>query len=147
MALSTWAWGEFQVNNFQEEFQEGCIEIAPDAGVPTRKVRFTDIQDLIQGTFTLNKTEYIAFLAWFKTTIKCGTIPFLYYDSRVEQARTVRIVGKPAITSNSNMYNITVQFAFDSNIVYMDRYLLVNATQKLLVNSEQPFIVTKKLRV
>ena len=147
MALSTWAWGEFQVNNFQEEFQEGCIEVAPDAGVPQRTVRFTDIQNLVQGTFTLNKTEYLAFLTWFKTTIKCGTIPFLYYDSRMEQARTARFMGKPAIRSNSNMFNVTVQFAFDSNIVYMDRYLLVNATQKLLVNSELPLIIAKKLRV
>jgi len=146
MALSTWAWGEFQIKNFQEEFQEGCIEITPDKGVPTRKVRFTDIQDLVQGTFALTRSEYLAFLTWFKTTIKCGTIPFLYYDSRIEQTRTVRIIGKPSITTLSNMFNIAVQFAFDSNIVYMDRYLIAN-NKYLLVNPDKPLIIGKKLRV
>lgn len=147
MALSTWAWGEFLVTNFQEEYQEGCMEISPDAGSPLKKLKFTDVQDIVQGTFTLTKAEYLAFLTWYKTTIRFGTIPFLYLDGRINQLRVVRIIGKPQITTNSNMFNVAVQFAFDSTIVYVDRYLQVNGNKNLLVNPDQPVIVGKKLRL
>lgn len=152
MTLSTWQWGEFLINGMQEEFQEGCVEITADLGTPSKVLKFTDIQDLIKGSFALTKTQYIAFLDWFRNTIKLGTIPFLYYDSRFNINRVVRIIGNPGITSNSNMFNISLQFAFDSNIIYKDRYLVANANYITVKSTESGaedaiIVVYKKMRI
>ena len=53
--MKEWKWGQIKLSGFQNEFQEGHIEITPDAGIPFRRQRFTDIQDIVQGSFTLDK--------------------------------------------------------------------------------------------
>ena len=82
--MKEWKWGQIKLSGFQNEFQEGHIEITPDAGIPFRRQRFTDIQDIVQGSFTLDKLSYIDFMSWYKSDILQGALPFKYYDARID---------------------------------------------------------------
>ena len=106
--METWKWGQIKLDGFRNEYQEGYIEVTPDAGIPFRRERFSDIQDIIQGNFTLDKTQYIDFMSWYKLNIRQGAIPFTYYDCRIGQNRVARIVGKPTFTSNSKYYDVFI---------------------------------------
>jgi hypothetical protein len=78
--MENWKWGQIKLDGFQNEFQEGYIEVTPDAGPPFRRERFSDIQDILKGTFTLLKIKYIDFMSWYKSDIKQGALPFKYFD-------------------------------------------------------------------
>lgn len=110
-----WQWGNINVSNYQNEFQEGFIENTPDAGIPFKRLKFTDIQEIVQATFTVSESDYTNFLSWYKFNIKQGELSFQFYDSRYEKYRTTKIVGKPTYTPNSNMFNITVKLTFKND--------------------------------
>lgn len=132
--MEKWTWGQIKLSGFQNEYQEGFIEVTPDAGIPFRRERFSDIQDIIQGNFTLSKTQYIDFMSWYKRDIRQGVIPFRYYDCRIDRERTARIVGKPQFTSNSKYYDVSITLTFDSEVFILDRVLAANYMQSLVAN-------------
>lgn len=132
--MEKWKWGQIKLDGFQNEFQEGYIEVTPDAGIPFRRERFSDIQDIIQGSFTLDKTQYIDFMSWYKFDIRQGAIPFEYYDCRIGQNRVTRIVGKPTFTSNSKYYDVSITLTFDSGVFMLDRVLAANYDLPLVAN-------------
>lgn len=142
-----WTWGQILNNGFQNEYQDGTLEITPDAGVPYKRLRFSDTMDIIQGVFTLNKQQYIDFMSWYKFNIKQGTIPFQYYDCRYDIYRIARIVGKPTYSTNSNYYNMQVTITFDSNIIYQERTLVANPDLVLVANPDKVLVANKKLRI
>ena len=132
--MEKWKWGQIKLDGFRNEFQEGYIEVTPDAGIPFRRERFSDIQDIIQGSFTLTKLQYIDFMSWYKFNIRQGAIPFKYYDCRIGQERTARIVGKPTWSSNSKYYEMSISLTFDSEVFYFDRVLAANYEIPLVAN-------------
>ena len=132
--MEKWIWGQIRLDGFQNEYQEGYIEVTPDAGIPFRRERFSDIQDIIKGTFTLTKLQYIDFMSWYKFNIRQGAIPFKYYDCRIERERTARIVGKPTYSSNSKYYDVAITLTFDSEVFYLDRVLAANPDIPLVAN-------------
>ena len=132
--MEKWTWGQIKLDGFRNEFQEGYIEVTPDAGIPFRRERFSDIQDIIQGNFTLDKTQYIDFMSWYKFNIRQGAIPFKYYDCRIGQNRVTRIVGKPTFTSNSKYYDVSITLTFDSGVFMLDRVLAANSAIPLIAN-------------
>lgn len=134
--MEKWKWGQIRLDGFQNEFQEGYIEVTPDAGIPFRRERFSDIQDIIQGKFTLTRLQYIDFMSWYKFNIRQGAIPFKYYDCRIGQERTTRIVGKPTWSSNSRYYDMTITLTFDSEVFYLDRVLSANPNLPLIANDK-----------
>lgn len=134
--MEKWKWGQIRLDGFQNEFQEGYIEVTPDAGIPFRRERFSDIQDIIQGKFTLEKVQYIDFMSWYKFNIRQGAIPFKYYDCRIEKERTARIVGKPTWSSNSKYYDMTITLTFDSEVFLLDRVLSANPNLPLVANDK-----------
>ena len=134
--MEKWKWGKIRLDGFQNEFQEGYIEVTPDAGIPFRRERFSDIQDIIQGKFTLEKVQYIDFMSWYKFNIRQGAIPFKYYDCRIGQERTTRIVGKPTWSSNSKYYDMSITLTFDSEVFYLDRVLSANPNLPLVANNK-----------
>lgn len=134
--MEKWKWGQIRLDGFQNEFQEGYIEVTPDAGIPFRRERFSDIQDIIQGKFTLEKVQYIDFMSWYKFNIRQGAIPFKYYDCRIGQERTTRIVGKPTWSSNSKYYDMTITLTFDSEVFLLDRVLSANPNLPLVANDK-----------
>lgn len=134
--MEKWKWGQIRLDGFQNEFQEGYIEVTPDAGIPFRRERFSDIQDIVQGKFTLEKVQYIDFMSWYKFNIRQGAIPFKYYDCRIEKERTARIVGKPTWSSNSKYYDMSITLTFDSEIFYLDRVLSANPNLPLVANDK-----------
>lgn len=144
--IEYWQWGNILVNNYQGEFQQGFIEVTPDAGIPYRRQCFSDIQDIFQGTFALTRVELLEFKNWYKYIIKQGSIPFQYYDCQLNVYRTCRILEKPTWTSNSSMFSVSIKFTFDSGIFYQDRSLVANDTY-LLVNGDKALVVSKKLRL
>lgn len=133
--MEKWTWGQIKLDGFRNEFQEGYIEVTPDAGIPFRRERFSDIQDIIQGNFTLDKTQYVDFMSWYKFNIRQGALPFTYYDCRIGKNRTARIVGKPTFSSNSKYYDISVTITFDSEIFYLDRVLAANELLPIFANN------------
>ena len=132
--MEKWTWGQIKLDGFRNEFQEGYIEVTPDAGIPFRRERFSDIQDIIQGNFTLDKTQYIDFMSWYKFNIRQGAIPFKYFDCRIGQNRVTRIVGKPTFTSNSKYYDVSITLTFDSGVFMLDRVLAANSAIPLIAN-------------
>lgn len=134
--MEKWKWGQIRLDGFQNEFQEGYIEVTPDAGIPFRRERFSDIQDIVQGKFTLEKVQYIDFMSWYKFNIRQGAIPFKYYDCRVGQERTTRIVGKPTWSSNSKYYDMSITLTFDSEVFLLDRVLSANPNLPLVANDK-----------
>ncbi len=134
--MEKWKWGQIRLDGFQNEFQEGYIEVTPDAGIPFRRERFSDIQDIIQGKFTLEKVQYIDFMSWYKFNIRQGAIPFKYFDCRIGQERTTRIVGKPTWSSNSKYYDMTITLTFDSEVFLLDRVLSANPNLPLVANDK-----------
>lgn len=134
--MEKWKWGQIRLDGFQNEFQEGYIEVTPDAGIPFRRERFSDIQDIVQGKFTLEKVQYIDFMSWYKFNIRQGAIPFKYYDCRIGQERTTRIVGKPTWSSNSKYYDMTITLTFDSEVFLLDRVLSANPNLPLVANDK-----------
>ena len=134
--MEKWKWGQIRLDGFQNEFQEGYIEVTPDAGIPFRRERFSDIQDIVQGKFTLEKVQYIDFMSWYKFNIRQGAIPFKYYDCRIGQERTARIVGKPTWSSNSKYYDMSITLTFDSEVFLLDRVLSANPNLPLVANDK-----------
>lgn len=134
--MEKWKWGQIRLDGFQNEFQEGYIEVTPDAGIPFRRERFSDIQDIIQGKFTLEKVQYIDFMSWYKFNIRQGAIPFKYYDCRIGQERTTRIVGKPTWSSNSKYYDMSITLTFDSEVFLLARVLSANPNLPLVANDK-----------
>lgn len=134
--MDTWKWGQIRLDGFQNEFQEGYIEVTPDAGIPFRRERFSDIQDIIQGKFTLSRLKYIDFMSWYKADIRQGALPFKYFDCRIGKERIARIAGKPTFSSNSRYYDISVTLVFDSEVFYLDRVLAANYDLPLVANGK-----------
>lgn len=134
--MEKWKWGQIRLDGFQNEFQEGYIEVTPDAGIPFRRERFSDIQDIVQGKFTLEKVQYIDFMSWYKFNIRQGAIPFKYYDCRIGQERITRIVGKPTWSSNSKYYDMSITLTFDSEVFLLDRVLSANPNLPLVANDK-----------
>jgi len=146
--MERWNWGSILSNGFQNQFQNGTQEVSTDAGKPFRRMKWTDIGDIMQGSFILEKSEYTDFMGWYNFNLRQGTQPFTYYDCRFEVDRTARFVDQvPTYVTNSNKFNMTCKIMFDSSIINQSRALLVNGGLGLLVNAGKQLIVNKKLRV
>jgi hypothetical protein len=120
---AVWRWGEPLNEGFSNEPQEGYIETQPDAGLPFRRERFTDISDIIQASFILTRSEKNSFESWYRREIKQGAISFDYYDCRIEETRTARIVGKPSFSSNSTYYTLSIILNLDPFIRTVEKVL------------------------
>ena len=135
--MEKWKWGQIRLDGFRNEFQEGYIEVTPDAGIPFRRERFSDIQDIIQGKFTLTKSQYLDFMSWYKHDIRQGSLPFIYHDCRIDYDRVTRIVGKPTWSSNSKCFDMSITLTFDSGKFQYDRVLAANILLPLTANSDK----------
>lgn len=143
-----WKWGNPLLSGYTNKPQKGYIEIEPDAGLPFRRLVFSDIQDLVTASFSLTRTEYIYFMSWYKTELRQGSLPFLMYDCRYGIKRTARIVGDvPQYQSNSNRQNLSLTIAFESSIIYEEKYLTASANNTLLVNENDALLVNYGLRI
>lgn len=135
--MERWIFGSLLNNSFSNEYQEGYIEVTPDAGIPFRRERFSDIQDIVSGNLSLINQDYIDFMSWYKYNIKQGTIPFLYYDCRVEEDRVARLtLNKPQFNRQSNRWNVLVTLTFDSGAFTFSRELLCNELKPLEANGK-----------
>ncbi len=134
--MEKWKWGKIRLDGFQNEFQEGYIEVTPDAGAPYRRERFSDIQDIVQGTFTLDKMQYIDFMSWYKRDLRQGTIPFTIFDCRIDKERVARILEKPSWAPNSRYWNTNIKLVFDSEVFWLDRVLAANIALPLVANGK-----------
>jgi hypothetical protein len=137
-----WKWGKPLVSNFSNKLQEGYIETQADAGIPFRRLRFSDSLDLITASFVLSREEYIAFISWYRYDIRQGAIPFLYYDCRIDAERVARIIGNPEYAPKSTKRTVTLTLALEPVTVYNDYILLVNDNDHLIVNDNDKLTVT-----
>lgn len=143
-----WTWGKPLIQGFSNQPQKGYSEIEPDAGVPFRRLNFTDIQDLATCNFVLNRTDYVRFMSWYKYELRQGTMPFKIWDCRYGIQRTARLVGDvPQYSTNSNYYNLSVVIAFESSVETFDWVLVVNENDPLIVNENDKLLVGFTLRL
>ena len=142
-----WAWGKIKNSGFQNEQQSGFVEVTPDAGIPFRRQRFSDVGDIIKGTITLNKTTYLQFMSWYKFNIKQGAISFTYYDCRIEQDRTARIIDKPIYSSNSTYFDVQITLYLEPVIIYQDVSLIADENTLLIADEDVILVATEKLRL
>lgn len=140
-----WLWGDLLAQSFRNEPQAGFIETSPDAGKDFRRQTFTDINDLVQGSVTLTKDQYIRFINWYSSTTKQGANPFSFYDCRVEEYRTARFVGKPIYSENSTFFNATFQLSLDPIVKYVDYYLTTEDGKYLLTEDSKRIVATQEL--
>lgn len=141
-----WKWGNPLNANFSNEFQSGFIETNPDAGVPFRRMRFSDILDVIDATFDLTRSEYLQLMNWYKYDTRQGSLPFEYYDCRIEYNRVARIIGKPQFSTNSNRYIVSITLGLEPVTLYRDNNLLVNDDDLLIVNDDDILVASTGLQ-
>lgn len=143
--LPKWKWGCLLNEGFQNEFQEGYIETTPDAGIPYRRLRFSDIQDIVSGSLSLVNNDYLDFMSWYKFDIKQGTIPFIFYDCRVKKDRTARLtINKPQFIRYSNRWNIPVTITFNSEVFYFENVVVANTLKPIEANNKLIIANTKR---
>lgn len=141
-----WKWGKPLNSNFSNEFQNGFIETNADAGLPFRRMRYSDVLDIIRANFDFTKSEYLQFMNWYKYDTQQGSIPFTYYDCRIDYERTARIMGKPQYSTNSNRYIVSITLGLEPVTIYRDSDLIVNANDILIVNDNDVLVATTALR-
>lgn len=143
-----WVWGKPLIQGFSNQPQKGYNEIEPDAGIPFRKLNFTDVGDIATCNFDLTRSDYIRFMSWYKYECRQGTIPFEIWDCRYKRNRIARIVGDvPVYNTNSNRYNLSVTLFFTPEIVSQDFALAVDDYVYLIVNDNDALIVGHELRI
>lgn len=143
-----WIWGKPLIQGFSNHPQRGYSEIEPDAGIPFRRLNFTDILDLASCNFDLDRSEYIRFMSWYKYDCRQGTLPFTIWDCRYKRYRTARIVGDvPQYTTNSNRYNLSLTLAFTPEVIIQDFYLVVNESDPINVNDIDYLVAGQELRI
>lgn len=143
-----WKWGRPLIQGFSNEPQKGYTEIEPDAGIPFRRLNFTDIGDLATCSFDLDRTTYILFMNWYKYECRQGSVPFEIWDCRYKRERTARIVGGvPQYTTNSNRYTLSLTLYFQPEIIYQDFGLVVGQDDGLIVNANDALIAGQALRI
>lgn len=143
-----WTWGKPLIQGFSNKPQKGYTEVEPDAGVPFRRLNFTDIYDLATCNFDLDRSDYIRFMSWYKFELRQGTLPFQIWDCRYGIKRTARLVGDvPQYNPNSNRYNLSVTLAFMPDVINQDFYLVVNGNDPLIVNDYDYLVVSQPLRI
>ena len=143
-----WTWGKPLLENFNNSPQKGYTEIEPDAGLPFRRLKFSDITDLANCNFILSRSDYIRFMSWYKYELKQGTEPFEIWDCRYKIKRVARLVGDvPQYSTNSNYYNMSVTIAFNSAVEVIDFALAVDDDVVLVVNNNDVLLGGRDLRV
>lgn len=143
-----WIWGKPLIEGFSNQPQKGYSEITPDAGIPYRRLNFTDISDLANCNFILNRSDYIQFMSWYKYELRQGTIPFQIWDCRYGVKRTARLIdAPPQYNTISNYYNLSLTIAFEPSIMAFDMGLIVNYDEYLIVNDNDELIAGVELRM
>jgi hypothetical protein len=142
-----WQWGNIKSSGFQNEQQTGFLETTPDAGIPYRRQRFSDIGDIIQGSVTLTKDQYLQFMSWYKFKIQQGSIAFDYYDCRLGETRTARIIDKPTYSSNNTYFDVQVKLYLEPATIYQDVSLVVDESTTLIVDEASELVASIKLRL
>ena len=142
-----WIWGKPLIQNFSNQPQKGYVETSPDAGIPFRRLQFTDIYDLASCTFDLDRDDYVRFMSWYNSDLRQGTLPFKIWDCRYKTERTTRIVGEvPQYSTNSNRYTLSLTLAFMPETLNLDFVLIVDENRRLIVNDDDSLVVTQPLR-
>ena len=143
-----WTWGKPLIEGFSNKPQKGYSEISPDAGIPFRRLNFTDICDLATCNFDLSRIDYIRFMSWYKYELRQGTLPFLIWDCRYKIQRTARLVDDvPQYTTNSNRYSLSLTIAFMPEIIYQEFNLIDEEDFYLIVNENDPLVISQELRI
>ena len=143
-----WTWGKPLIEGFSNQPQKGYSEIEPDAGVPFRRLNFTDIHDLATCRFILNRVDYVRFMSWYKYELRQGTLPFLICDCRYGIQRTARLIGDvPQYNTNSNYYDLNLTIAFEPSVQTFDWVLVVNEDDPLIVNDDDYLLSGVTLRL
>ena len=143
-----WTWGKPLIEGFSNKPQKGYFEIAPDAGIPFRRLNFTDIGDLATCNFILDRSDYIKFMSWYKFELRQGTLPFLIWDCRYQRKRVARLIDDvPVYNTNSNYYNLSLTMYFQPEVIYQDFRLVVNDTDYLIVNNNDYLVASEPLRI
>lgn len=143
-----WKWGQPLLSGFSNQPQKGYVEIEPDAGVPFRRLSFSDVQDIVTATFSLTREEYPYFYSWYKFDLRQGTLPFQMYDCRYGINRVARLIGDvPQFQANSTRQNLSVTIAFEPSVVQENRYLTVGNYTPLIVNADDVLIENYGMRL
>ena len=143
-----WIWGKPLIEGFSNKPQKGYVEVAPDAGMPFRRLQFTDISDLASCTFSLTKPDYVKFMSWYRYNLRQGTLPFEIWDCRYKRKRLARLIDDvPNYVTNSNRYTLSLTIAFQPEIIFEDFELIVNDNDRLIVNDADVLIAGVALRI
>ena len=137
-----WTWGKPLNQNFSNKYQEGFIETQPDAGIPFRRMRFSDVLDIITVNFALTREDYKRFLSWYKYDTRQGSIPFTYYDCRIDADRTARIIGNPEFNANQTIMQLSITLGLEPITIYKDLLLQINENDYLVVNDSDRLAIT-----
>lgn len=146
--MLSWKWTQPLLNNFSNQAQKGYLEVQPDAGTPFRRLTFSDIQDLVNASFSLTRAEYLDFMSWYKYDLRQGSLPFQMYDCRCKRNRTARFIGDPPqYQPTSNRYQMSCNIAFEPLVIEEPRILTVLNNLFLLVNDGKKLKVEYGIRL
>lgn len=143
-----WKFSKPLVNGFSNQPQKGYLETSPDAGIPFRRLLFSDIFDLVTCSFSFTREEYANFISWYRFDLKQGALPFLFFDCRYKKNRVARIIGDvPQYQTESNRFKLNLQIGFEPDIIYSEKLLTVADNKYLIVNGNDRLVVNYGLRI
>lgn len=144
--MEKWEFGQLLSNGFSNETQQGFEELTPDAGIPFRRESFTDVYDIVRGGIILTRNDYLYFMDWYRNTVRQGTLPFTYYDCRVEKDRVARIVGKPTFSAISNRFSVSITISLEPTRFGVDS-LLITESEDAYITTDSGDLVSIDLGV
>lgn len=149
--MAKWKWGKALIEGYSNKPQKGYTEVEPDAGIPFRRLKFTDYYDIVTCSFVLSRKDYMEVLDWYRNDIRQGTIPFIIFDCRFGLERTAHLIGDvPQYTtiSHSKYFNLQLNMAFEPALWVSEDMLLAEGNDiVLVVNEDDALVVNQSLTV
>jgi len=140
-----WRFGNPLSQGYQEEYQQGFIEVDPDAGIGFRREQFSDVNTIIRFNKLLTRAEAIDFKAFYINETRQGAIAFTYYDCELELNRTGRFVGKFTLPQQSNNYRLSCTISLDPVEYTQELLLAIHKGEVLTTYSDKVLMVRKEV--
>lgn len=122
----TWQWSNILLNGHSQQYQAGYQELTPDAGCITRRIAFSDVNNIKTGSVLLTKRDFVYFKDWYLNTIKQGTIKFSMFDCELGQYVMASFVGNYNANAEGKYYRLSFALAFEQSGITQEEWLITN---------------------
>lgn len=98
-----------QVRSYGEAPDDNVARFNPEVGPPKTRRRMSISTDTLSFDLILTSSEYDTFIAFFRSTIIDGTLPFTFTHPRTSVVTTFVFVSPPKLSAlSANYYNLAM---------------------------------------